>query len=254
MFDKQPTIIQGDMLRISLNSSNITALHVLRMREALQLSHCDHDETFVLDEMIADILIEMHSLTDLIDQKVHFACPELQVRSFVSARLSVECRLLRMHGQVGLNNYSKAVCLAAQVYVNRVLRTFERGTSIPHRIAERLKRAIVSTLSSVPRGRELPAPMLWVAFMGGVGARDGPLRLWFMEFVHHIGYSACLRSWHDVLLLLRQWPWSEEFLTDECKMLWQNVVERGRPENFDVYTLCDEGGRCPDELREFPEN
>lgn len=229
MFDKQPTLIQeGDIPRIPLKPSHLTSQHILRMREVLQTYN--DNKTFALDEEVIEILIEMHNLTDLINQREDFAYPELQVRSFVSARMSVEYRLLGIYGQPVISNFSKSVCLAAQIYANLVLRTMEGGSTIPHRISERLKNAITATLGEISQDEKLPGLMLWIAFIGGIGAAEGPLKLWFIKLIHRICDSASLSTWQDVHSLLSLWPWSEEFLADKCKKLWQEV-EKTLPGN-----------------------
>jgi hypothetical protein len=153
--------------------------------------------------------------------------PDLYVRHYLSTRTAIEYRLLYLSAEKDFTGFSRTMCLAAQIYVNRVLRTFSRGALFLERHTERLKHSIEVTLSDAGLHTRLPASMLWVAVMGAMAARDGPLRAWFVELVHSACCDMGLGEWQDVQSLLSSFLWPELYLDNDAFILWKEVEEIG---------------------------
>lgn len=226
LFDKQPNFIPTEAMS-SLHPSGcaIARLKIRQRRAAIQSTFPSQKKSFTLSEEIIGMILDLQDLTSMADA-IKITCPETHVGTFVSARLSVEYKLLLMTGEADVNSLSKTVCLAGQIYVNRVLRVFDKGDMIPHWIAERLKQIIISTMGHTKQDETLPDAMLWVAFMGGIGAKTGPLMSWFVELIYYTCNSLGLQSWTQIQPLLETWLWSEERLGEECMSLWQEVEEK----------------------------
>jgi hypothetical protein len=198
----------------------------MRKTTLLSVSSSVHN-IFILDETILDCILELQNLTGMISLTTPIPSPESYVRRYVSTRIAVEYRLLRLCYKRQLTEFSRTMCLAAQIYVNRVLRTFDRGALFLERHAERLKKNIEITLSDVGLHTTLPASMLWVAVMGAMAARDGPLRVWFVVLVHSACYDMGLGEWQDVQSLLSSFIWPDRHLDNDAFILWKEVEEIG---------------------------
>jgi len=160
------------------------SVHALQM--TLE-SHIDlyPEGQFALDPKLVDILLELERLSVLADETPQLSTPELMVQSFTTARISFEYKLLHFSARKDLNPFSKAVALAAQIYANKVLRTFKVDHALPHILAKRLENSLHSIPDLCLLERITPSIVLWVATMGTLGAQQGDLKSWFTELVHH---------------------------------------------------------------------
>jgi hypothetical protein len=223
LFDKQPNFIPTkEISNLYPAGSEIAKSNIRRRRAAIQATFLDHKDPFKLNEEIVGLLIDLQTLTSM-TYALDVSSPEAHVASFVSARISLEYRILQMTGQHDLNNFGKAVCLAGQIYVNRVLRVFTKGDMIPHWIAERLKHIVMSAFGDTIQSEDLPDAMLWVAFMGALGAKTGPLMDWFVDLIYFASSALGIQSWSQVQPRLETWSWSEERLGEEYRSIWEEV-------------------------------
>jgi hypothetical protein len=229
MFDKQPLLyLHSDVDNLSLNRLDLDAPATLTLYNASINSLPHHDEYITLNEEIINVLSQMRALSNLIDQNPPTTNPEAHIRAFLTSRTSIEHTLMRVANQHRTDTISQATCLAAQIYVNKVFRTFEKGAPIPHLIAERLKLPLhMLILSRALTGQDLPELMLWTAVMGGIGSLDGPLRKWFISVIGSICDSMRLTKWRDVYLQLQSWPWCNKYLSSEGEALWLDVEAAG---------------------------
>ncbi|OAL45891.1 hypothetical protein IQ07DRAFT_206774 [Pyrenochaeta sp. DS3sAY3a] len=182
----------------------------------------------VVDEGLIDCIAEMQHLTRMINTEEGVAFPELYIRSFTSARIVVEYKLFRLCNE-SVSRFSRAMCIAAQIYANRVLRTFERGNLFIHHLAERLKKAIEQTLDDIAEGaqmnKEQLMSVLWMSVMGAVGSRNGPLRAWFVGMVRSGCYNAGVSTSSAFESVLGSMLWSERSLGKDRIALWKEVEQ-----------------------------
>jgi hypothetical protein len=228
-FDKQPCfLLDEDLKRQHHDFSPLpsTPLAPMHKTKLLSFSFSDHD-VFAMDESILDCIIELQDLTHMAGPTSSIRYPDLYVRTYLSARTVVEYKLLRLCAGKESTDYSRTVCLAAQIYVNRVLRTFSRGALFLDRLAERLKIGIEVTLSIAPPHTKMPACMLWVAVLGALAARDGPLRVWFVEFVYSGCHDMGLGVWRDLQGLLGSFLWPDSYLDSDAFSMWKEVEQLG---------------------------
>ena len=164
----------------------------------------------------------MRHLTSQIHYRA-LAHPETHVRSWVTTRICVEHSLLEILAHADVNSLTRSVCLAAQIYVNRVFRTFQRGAMILHGISKRLKNTIVGTLEATQGDEHTSALARWVGIMGGLGAQDGALREWFVESIRVVRHRLGVTTWDEVHKRLERWCWDDDLLGREGETLWREV-------------------------------
>jgi hypothetical protein len=229
MFDKQPLLyLSSDVDSLFLKRLGLVAPATPTIYDATIDCRPHHDEDIILNQEITNVLFQMRALSKLIDQNPPTTNPEAHIRAFLTSRTSVEHTLMHVANQPRTDTITRVTCLAAQIYVNKVFRTFEKGAPIPHLIAERLKLPLqMLILSRALSSQDLPELMLWTAVIGGIGSLDGPLRQWYISVIGSICYSMGLSTWQDVYLKLQSWPWCEKYLSSECGALWFEVEAAG---------------------------
>lgn len=184
----------------------------------------DQDYDAILGKELTGVLQQMCLLSNLIDQDPPTIDTEAHIRAFLTSRTALEHTLLRVAYYSQTNTFALATCLAAQVFVNKVLRTFEKNAAIPDRIALRLKLPLqMLMLSNTLSNRNISELLLWMTVMGGVGSRAGAQRAWFVAVLRFICDAIDLRSWEDLHIQLQRWPWCDTFLSNECEALWSEV-------------------------------
>jgi hypothetical protein len=194
--------------------------------EAVLLLHSSSDlDVFAVNEAVLDCILRLRNLTRMVNLETTIPHPSLYIRSYLTARIAVEYKLLRLGVETRLTNFSRTMCLAAQIYVNRVLRTFERGSLVVHRQAERLKASIETMLDNKLSHSKLPSCMVWVAVMGAIAAQDGSLRTWFVELIRSVCCDVGFINWKAVHNQLDSFLWPHKCLDNDSVLLWKEIEE-----------------------------
>jgi hypothetical protein len=174
---------------------------------------------------VLDCIVGLRNLTSMASLETPIPYPSLHIRKYLTERMAVEYRLLQLGVDSHLTEVSRAVCLAAQIYVNRVLRTFERGSLVLHRLAERLRSSIEIIFHEAVSAPVLPSCIVWVAVMGAMGAQDGPLRVWFAALVRSVCYDTGCTEYRVVRSQLQSFLWSHGPLDNDAVLLWRELGE-----------------------------
>ncbi len=218
-FDKQPSLVQ----EVDLDCVRGAIPDDYENRRAFLVALSGSQEEFSVDNRALECVLQLQDLTKMINPEGTVAYPELYIRLYVSTRIAVEYKLFRILGEEHITPFSHIMCHAAQIYVNKVPRTFPRGSLYLHQIAERLKKAMESALNTLMTVNTLPASMLWVAAMGAVGAQDGPLRAWFLNWIALACHSLGVTTLLDAQLILNSWLWSSQLLDGDAVALWEEL-------------------------------
>ncbi|KAH7089688.1 hypothetical protein FB567DRAFT_521314 [Paraphoma chrysanthemicola] len=219
LFDRQPSFVRRLDRDRTIGSLN----HEPRYDEIMSLLSSSKLDISSIDPIVLECIVTLRELTSIAGLETPIPYPSLHIQKYLTARMAVEYKLLQLVADNHLADISRTVCMAAQIYVNRVLRTFERGSILLHKQAERLRSSIEATICNAASDSTLPSCMAWVAIMGAVGAQDGPLRLWFISLLR----AACLHTGcTDYQVLRRQLQsllWSHGSLDNDAILLWREI-------------------------------
>ncbi|KAH8726412.1 fungal-specific transcription factor domain-containing protein [Phaeosphaeriaceae sp. PMI808] len=223
MFDTQP---QFSLKVIQPSLDELRESQPEDIKEMIDLSSttfsCTND-LICLDGSLVDCFVRMRDLNGFITEGANASYRQARVQAFIISRFSLEYKIIDIAKKPELNNHSKAACLAAQIYINRVFRTFHKTAEIPHRLAVKLRGLVFEFASKPLEIKEVSGLMLWIAVMGGIGARDANLRQFFISTISSLCNTLGLVTCADIREQLSFWSWSEEYLGAESRVLWSEV-------------------------------
>jgi hypothetical protein len=114
-------------------------------------------------------------------------------------------------------------CLAAQIYVNIVLRKMEVGYAVLPHLANKLKNSLYQTdLDSM--WKDKAGLLMWVFFQGGAVATEEAIRTWYISHLVSYFRHSGLQTWNDVIRLLGRFLWVSLELEKLCKPLWYEIA------------------------------
>lgn len=174
---------------------------------------------------LRSILAQMNTINKFIANASLDTYLQMHVQAYILTRFSIEYSVFEVLDKPDLDDESKAVCLAAQIYINKVYRTFEKHHMVPDRIAQRLKEPLLAVIQSHYENKEHCDLILWAAVLGGLGSRDKDLRRVFVFAISAVCISMGWTAWSEVLGQLNLWVWCKNCLEEECSELWSEVEE-----------------------------
>ncbi|KAH7073747.1 hypothetical protein BKA63DRAFT_554080 [Paraphoma chrysanthemicola] len=219
LFDRQPSFVR----RLDRDRTIRGFNHEPRHDAILSLLSSSKLDISSIDPTVLACIITLRELTSIAGLETPVPYPSLHIQKYLTARMAVEYRLLQLVADIQLADISRTVCMAAQIYVNRVLRTFGRGSMLLHKQAERLRSSIEATICNAASSSTLPSCMVWVAIMGAMGAQDGPLRLWFMSLIRAACFNTSCTDYQVVHSQLQSLLWSHGSLDNDAMLLWRET-------------------------------
>jgi hypothetical protein len=113
--------------------------------------------------------------------------------------------------------------LAAQIYVNIVLRKMDQGHAVLSHLTNKLNSSLFQTdLSSM--WEEKPELLTWALFQGGAVAIEPESRKWYVSHLVHYSKHLGLRTWNDVFQLLEKFLWPSPEIEKRCRPLWYEIA------------------------------
>ena len=111
--------------------------------------------------------------------------------------------------------------VGALLYMQATLQEFPSSAVGSRNLLQRLKESIMAV--KVRNERE-GALMVWLLFIGGIAARMGEERVWFVAQLGKLVCRLGLRSWDVVREELEGLWWVERIHGEICKRLWEEAV------------------------------
>ena len=219
----------------------LTAISVQKtpkVGEQLLLLSGSH-KALAVDDRILDCVLKLQDITRMINPEMPVTHPERYIRTYMSAQIAVEYKIFQILGEENIASISRTMCLAMQIYINRVPRTFPRGSFFLHKMAQRLKEAMEVALASSAADTDLPPSILWVTVMGAMGSQDGPLRAWFLDQITRLCRSLRVKTQRAGQDLLQTWLWSSQALDNEAVALWGELEDMRSSSELSWWPLSD---------------
>ena len=122
--------------------------------------------------------------------------------------------------------FQHCIRLAILIYTYIVFRKTPTGSAPLSIFTSRLQLELENTIRLSLWDHHLDT-LLWVLFMGGVVAPDSDassMKAWYRSWLISVCCQLDMRTWDEVLDLLRKYLWSEEDLEKICKSLWTEIV------------------------------
>lgn len=167
----------------------------------------------------------MHMLTHELDYYHLRADAAEFAKEFLTARRLIEYQLFEVQSDISSDGIQQCYCLAAQIYINRTFRTFNRGTRTLSSLAKSLRTAMEAIQSTQGNSLEpLLEVFLWMAFVGGA-VSEGVMRLWYLSLVHFLTDKLALCTWEDIEAVLVRRLFPPGLLSDDCKTFWMESGE-----------------------------
>ncbi|KAG4429356.1 hypothetical protein IFR05_015155, partial [Cadophora sp. M221] len=111
--------------------------------------------------------------------------------------------------------------IGALLYISETPKEFPNAAVGPVKLVRRLRELVMQVQMWNEREAGL---VLWLLFIGGIAARKGEDRLWFVVQIEKLVRKLGLERWGDVRGRLEELWWVEGIHEKVCRELWDEVV------------------------------